>query len=86
MAQQVKNLADLSIDDLAAELSSLQGEYQTMRFDHAVKGLANPMELRSMRREIARINTELRSRELAQMTPEQLELRSKMRLRRRRQR
>jgi hypothetical protein len=43
------------------------------------------MELREVRRNIARILTENRQRELAAMTPEDLELRSKLRIRRRRQ-
>lgn len=72
--------------DLQAELASLENAYQQMKFDHAVKGLGNPLELRAMRRDIARILTEGRSRELAAMSPDELELRSKLRARRRRQR
>ena len=61
-------------------------EYQQMKFDHAVKGLANPLEIRDLRRKIARFQTEVRQRELAEMTPEQLATRSKLLARRRRQR
>jgi hypothetical protein len=43
------------------------------------------MELRYMRRDIARINTEIRKHELASMSAESLEMRSKIRARRRRQ-
>ncbi len=75
----------MTVADLQAELASMETEYQQMKFDHAVKGIANPMELREMRRNIARIVTEGRKREIAVMTPEQLELRSKLRIRRRRQ-
>lgn len=71
--------------DLQAQLASMEHEYQQMKFDHAVKGLANPMELRELRRNIARILTEGRKRELAAMSPEDLEMRSKLRNRRRRQ-
>ena len=61
-------------------------EYQQMKFDHAAKGIANPMEPRELRRrDIARIHTEVRNRELAEMSPDQLEMRSKIRARRRRQ-
>jgi large subunit ribosomal protein L29 len=55
-----------------------------MQFDHAVKGLDNPLTLREMRRDIARLKTEARRRELAQLTPEELAKRSKIRERRRR--
>jgi large subunit ribosomal protein L29 len=86
MAKDNINVADMTIEDLAQELTSLTNDYRQMKFDHAVKGLGNPMELRSLRREIARINTEMRARELAEMTPDQIEMRSKLRARRRRQR
>ncbi|MCA0236250.1 MAG: 50S ribosomal protein L29 [Bacteroidetes bacterium] len=85
MAKEKLELADMTVADLQAELASLENEYQQMKFDHAVRGIANPMELRDVRRNIARILTESRKRELAVMTPEQLELRSKLRARRRRQ-
>ncbi|HOY06960.1 MAG TPA: 50S ribosomal protein L29 [Saprospiraceae bacterium] len=85
MAKEKLELADKTVADLQAELASLENEYQQMKFDHAVKGIANPMELREVRRNIARILTENRQRELVAMTPEELELRSKLRIRRRRQ-
>ncbi|MBL7780743.1 MAG: 50S ribosomal protein L29 [Saprospiraceae bacterium] len=85
MAKEKLELADMTVADLQAELASLENEYQQMKFDHAVRGIANPMELRDVRRNIARILTESRKRELAVMTPEQVELRSKLRARRRRQ-
>jgi large subunit ribosomal protein L29 len=85
MAKEKLELADMTVADLQAELASMENEYQQMKFDHAVKGIANPMELREVRRNIARLLTESRKRELAVMTPEELELRSKLRIRRRRQ-
>lgn len=71
--------------DLTANIQSLEQELQQMKFDHAVKGLGNPMEIRAVRRNIARANTEARHREIETMSPEQLELRSKLRSRRSRQ-
>ena len=85
MAKEKLDVAAMTEADMQAELASMTNEYQTMKFDHAVKGLPNPLELREVRRNIARIHTEARRRELAAMTPEQLELRSKLRSRRRRQ-
>jgi large subunit ribosomal protein L29 len=77
-------LQDFSDTDLIAELEATEAEYQKMKFDHAVKGLDNPLTLREMRRDIARLKTEARRRELAQLTPEELAKRSKIRERRRR--
>jgi large subunit ribosomal protein L29 len=85
MAQEKIVLDGKSEAELVQELSSMQNELQQMKFDHTVKGLANPLEIRALRRNIARVHTELRSRELAVMSPEQLEMRSKIRERRRRQ-
>jgi large subunit ribosomal protein L29 len=53
-----------------------------MKFDHGSKGLQNPIELKSLKRDIARLKTELRAREISAMTPEQLAGRSNIRLRR----
>jgi len=47
------------------------------------KGLDNPVSLREFRRDIARLRTEVRSRELKNMSEEQLANRSKIRRRRR---
>jgi large subunit ribosomal protein L29 len=84
MAQNKLDLAGFSDADLVQERDSKVKELFDAKFDHAVKGLANPLELRAMRRDIARINTEIRRRELAAMSPEELDMRSKRRERRRR--
>ncbi len=77
---ELQEIADV---ELLSELESTEKEYQRMRFDHAAKGLENPLELRDIRRDIARLNTEIRRRQLAAATPEQLAKRSKIRARRR---
>jgi large subunit ribosomal protein L29 len=84
MAKEKIQFAALANDDLSSQLARLQAEYVQTKFDHTVKGMANPMELRDMRRDIARYHTEMRHREMAEMSPEQLAARSKMRARRRR--
>lgn len=77
-------LQELTDTDLIAELEGAEVDYEKARFDHAVKGLDNPIQLREMRRDIARILTEVRRRELVLMSPAELEKRSKIRERRRR--
>ena len=85
MAENTVN-SDLSLEDLRAELADLETGYRDLKFDHYTKGLANPLELRDHRRDIARLKTEIRKRELANLSEEELANRSKIRKRRRRQR
>ena len=54
-----------SDDDLAVELTSARREYQQMRFDNYTKGIESVASIRTLRRDIARIETEIRRRELA---------------------
>lgn len=76
------NFVDLSEDELFGEIETMEREYQRMKFDHAIKGLENPITLRELRRDIARLQTEVRKREMAEMTPEEIANRSKIRRRR----
>ena len=77
-------LQEFTIDELKNELTETQSQYKKLKFDHALKGLENPLALREVRRDIARMKTEVRRREVADMTPEQLAGRSKKLARRRR--
>ncbi len=76
-------LQDFSDADLASELDSTRAQYQKMKFDHALTGLENPLNLREVRRDIARLQTEIRRRELVEASPEELAKRSKIKARRR---
>jgi len=76
-------LQEFSDEDLRAELTSAEKNYKSVKFDHAVKGLDNPLTLREMRRDVARLKTEVRRREVAAMSAEELAGRSKIRFRRR---
>ncbi|MEZ4983464.1 MAG: 50S ribosomal protein L29 [Saprospiraceae bacterium] len=77
-------LQELSVEDLQAELEATERGYQKMKFDHAITGLENPLKLREVRRDVARLQTELRRRELAAASEGELANRSKIRMRRRR--
>ena len=76
-------LQDFSDTDLVSELEQTEAQFQKLKFDHAIKGLDNPLLLREVRRDIARLKTEIRRRELAGMSAEELGNRSKIRTRRR---
>ncbi len=75
-------LQDFSSEELKNELAQTEAAYAKLKFDHAVKGLDNPISLKDVRRDIARMKTEVRRREIAEFTPEQLANRSKIRARR----
>lgn len=55
-------IQELSNEDLTAELAESQRQYQKLKFDHAIKGLDNPMTLRGIRKDIARLKTEINRR------------------------
>jgi large subunit ribosomal protein L29 len=78
-------LKAISLEELKSELNRSKDEYTKMQFDHAATGLGNPMVLVEARKNIARLNTELRSRELSGKTEAELAKRSKIRARRRKQ-
>ena len=75
-------LQDFSETDLANELKETEDQYTKLKFDHAIKGIENPLTLREMRRDIARLKTEVRKREISAMDKAQLANRTKMRIRR----
>lgn len=75
-------LQEFTDADLEGELAQLEVQYQKLRFDHALKGLDNPLNIREMRRDIARVKTEIRRREVTLMDEAGLQSRSKIRARR----
>jgi len=76
-------LQEFSDADLLNELKETEVQYRKLKLDHAVKGLENPQVIKEVRRDIARLNTEVRRREVAGLTEAQLAKRSKIRKRRR---
>ena len=76
-------LQGLSDEDLQNEINVREEQYNKLKFDHAVRGLENPLKLREERKDLARLYTEKRAREIKAMTPEQLAKRSKIVRRRR---
>jgi len=75
-------LQEMSVDAIQSELSQMQSDLNRMKFDHGSKGLQNPLELNNVKKDISRLLTELRAREIKGMTSAELAGRSKMRLRR----
>jgi large subunit ribosomal protein L29 len=57
-------IKDLSAAELQEKLSQLNKTYADLKAAHTISPIENPLQLRSVRRGIARINTELTKREL----------------------
>ncbi len=81
--KRTTELKAMDLDALHNEQNELSEELSKMKFDHAVKGIQDPLSIRKMRKEIAKVNTELRARQVADLTTEQQAKRSKIRERRR---
>ena len=62
---RAKALADLGDTDLIERLSEAKEELFNLRFQFATGQLDNPARLTQVRRDIARLLTELRAREIA---------------------
>ena len=58
-------LRDLSDDELAQRLDEAKEELFNLRFQNVTGQLDNPMRIKVMRKEVARILTVIRERELA---------------------
>ena len=75
-------LQNMAADAINAELKQASADLVRMKFDHGSKGLENPLLLGETKKDIARLKTELRAREVKAMSPEDLAKRSNIRLRR----
>jgi large subunit ribosomal protein L29 len=62
---KMSELHELSVDDLKTKLAELVEERFRLRFRSATESIENPMRFRHLRRDIARIRTLLRARELS---------------------
>ncbi|KXB38867.1 ribosomal protein L29 [Bacteroidales bacterium KA00344] len=58
---EIKQLAD---KDLREKLEQTEEALIKMKLNHQVTPLENPMQIKAVRRDIARMKTELRQREL----------------------
>lgn len=63
---KAQEIRDLTLAELQERLRSTQRDLFDLRFQQATRQLDNPMRLRQLRRDIARMLTILRERELAE--------------------
>ena len=57
-------IKELSIAELQEKLGETKKSYSDLKMAHAISPLENPIQLRGIRRTVARISTELTKREL----------------------
>ncbi|MDO5607000.1 MAG: 50S ribosomal protein L29 [Capnocytophaga sp.] len=58
---EIKNL---TIAELQSKLSEVRKSYADLKVAHAISPIENPIQLRTIRRTVARLATELTKREL----------------------
>ena len=64
MAKNKLNLHELSDKDLTEKMNVEKTRYKKLQFNHTVNQLENPKTLKTLRRDIARMKTEEKSRSL----------------------
>ena len=62
-ASEIRNL---SVQELNEKLSDLKSELFNLRFQHVINQLENPMRLGAVKKDIARVKTIIREKELAE--------------------
>lgn len=61
-------LKGLSVEALNEELEKLEKHLYALNFSNSVSTLENTLEIKTARRNVARVKTEIRARELAEST------------------
>ena len=61
---KIKEINELDAKALAEKLETLVAQLKQLKLNHTVSPLENPSQIKSVRRDIARLQTVLRQREL----------------------
>ncbi len=61
---KAKEIHEMTNDELTLKLAGLKQELFELRFRHAVGQLENPMLINSVKKDIARVKTVIREREI----------------------
>lgn len=62
---KINKIREMSSPDLEKELGELKTELFKLKFSLATNGLDNPMKIKEVKRDIAKINTVLTERKIA---------------------
>ena len=63
---KINKIREMSSPDLEKELGELKTELFKLRFSLATNGLDNPMKIKEVKKDIAKINTVLTERKIAE--------------------
>ena len=61
---KASEIRENSVDELNVTLKNLKEELFNLRFQHAINQLENPMRIKAVKKDIARIKTVIRAKEL----------------------
>lgn len=64
MALNREDIKQLTTEELLEKGRETKLQLKKMEFNHAISAIENPLQIRGLRRDVARLLTELRSREL----------------------
>ena len=62
-AKEIKEIRNLSVEDLQKKLNDLKKDLFMLRMQHATNQLDNPMQLAAVKKDIARVKTIIREKE-----------------------
>ena len=63
---KASEIREMTADELNSKLADLKAELFNLRFQHAINQLENPMRLGAVKKDIARVKTIIREKELAE--------------------
>ena len=61
---KIKDITELADKDLREKLAQSEAAYKQLKLNHQISPLENPSQIKAARRDIARMKTVLREREL----------------------
>jgi len=63
-AKEIKEIRGLSVEDLNKKLNDLKKDLFMLRMQHATNQLDNPLQIAAVKKDIARIKTIIREKEI----------------------
>ncbi|MDR2236011.1 MAG: 50S ribosomal protein L29 [Chryseobacterium sp.] len=57
------DINNLSAGDIQAKLTELKAQYSKLKLAHKISPIENPIQIRDLRKSIARLNTELTNKQ-----------------------
>ena len=57
------DIKNLSVEDIKVQLADAKADYTKMKLAHRISPVENPIQIRDLRKTIARLNTELTNKQ-----------------------